>query len=219
MCPVPQRDALAKRGVIMSSPPTFQGLLWAFKSKAALAGANLQAQFFAVLYFRDVSYTGDNELNSKNNRQESSSRPSLMSASWAHRVGESSSPAEPAPYSTNAYRSSKLLWAFSPCSPSFTKGIGKPRSVRGRYGNVPNHGSDIHPLSRYHRLFDVSKQVLGQMFVHGLNVLISDLGSHHSAGNACTYYFLNILLDTTLGALYRCSDPTLVLMQLCLKRC
>ncbi|KAG8218988.1 vacuolar membrane protein-domain-containing protein, partial [Butyriboletus roseoflavus] len=48
-------------------------------------------------------------------------------------------------------------------------------------------------------LFDVSKQVFGQMFVHGLNVLISDLGSHHSAGNACTYYFLNILLDTTLG--------------------
>ncbi|KAF9226867.1 hypothetical protein BS17DRAFT_776254 [Gyrodon lividus] len=48
-------------------------------------------------------------------------------------------------------------------------------------------------------LFDVSKQVAGQMFVHGLNVLISDLGSHHSSGNACTYYFLNILLDTTLG--------------------
>lgn len=37
------------------------------------------------------------------------------------------------------------------------------------------------------------------MFVHALNVLISNLGSHHSAGNACTYYFLNILLDTTLG--------------------
>ena len=37
------------------------------------------------------------------------------------------------------------------------------------------------------------------MFVHGLNVLVSDLGSHRSAGNACTYYFLHILLDTTLG--------------------
>ncbi|KAG9317801.1 vacuolar membrane protein-domain-containing protein [Chiua virens] len=48
-------------------------------------------------------------------------------------------------------------------------------------------------------LFDVSKQVLGQMFVHGLNVLISDLGSHQLAGNACTYYFLNVLLDTTPG--------------------
>ncbi|KIK94851.1 hypothetical protein PAXRUDRAFT_827589 [Paxillus rubicundulus Ve08.2h10] len=48
-------------------------------------------------------------------------------------------------------------------------------------------------------LFDVSKQVAGQMFVHGVNVLISDFGSHQSSGNACTYYFLNILLDTTLG--------------------
>jgi len=48
-------------------------------------------------------------------------------------------------------------------------------------------------------LFDVSKQVVGQMFVHGVNVLISDVGSHHSAGNACVYYFLNILIDTTLG--------------------
>ncbi|KAG6329071.1 hypothetical protein ID866_10018 [Astraeus odoratus] len=48
-------------------------------------------------------------------------------------------------------------------------------------------------------LFDVSKQIAGQMFVHGLNVLISDLGSHQFSGNACTYYFLNILVDTTLG--------------------
>jgi hypothetical protein len=52
------------------------------------------------------------------------------------------------------------------------------------------------------RLFDVSKQVVGQMFVHGVNVLISDLGSHHSAGNACVYYFLNILIDTTVGELF-----------------
>jgi hypothetical protein len=37
------------------------------------------------------------------------------------------------------------------------------------------------------------------MFVHGANVFISDLGSHHSAGNACVYYFLNILIDTTIG--------------------
>ena len=49
------------------------------------------------------------------------------------------------------------------------------------------------------RLFDVSKQIVGQMFVHGVNVFISDLGSHHSAGNACVYYFLNILIDTTIG--------------------
>ncbi|CAK5262541.1 unnamed protein product [Mycena citricolor] len=48
-------------------------------------------------------------------------------------------------------------------------------------------------------LFDVSKQVIGQMFVHGVNVLISDLVSHHTSNNACVSYFLNILIDTTLG--------------------
>ncbi|EGO02109.1 hypothetical protein SERLA73DRAFT_177853 [Serpula lacrymans var. lacrymans S7.3] len=48
-------------------------------------------------------------------------------------------------------------------------------------------------------LFDVSKQIVGQMFVHGVNVFISDIGSHHSSGNACVYYFLNILIDTTFG--------------------
>ncbi|KAL0580739.1 hypothetical protein V5O48_001297 [Marasmius crinis-equi] len=50
-------------------------------------------------------------------------------------------------------------------------------------------------------LFDVSKQVVGQMFVHGLNVLISDFLSHYDASNACVSYFLNILIDTTLGVL------------------
>lgn len=67
------------------------------------------------------------------------------------------------------------------------------------------------------RLFDVGKQVVGQMFVrivrtillinsnldqqiHGTNVLASDVASHHSTSNACVYYFLNILLDTTFGS-------------------
>ena len=45
----------------------------------------------------------------------------------------------------------------------------------------------------------MSKQVAGQMFIHGLNVVISDLGSQQFSGDACTYYFLNILVDTTLG--------------------
>ncbi|OBZ70347.1 hypothetical protein A0H81_09722 [Grifola frondosa] len=48
-------------------------------------------------------------------------------------------------------------------------------------------------------LFDVSKQVIGQLFVHGVNVLISDVVAHVSSGNACVLYFLNILIDTTLG--------------------
>jgi STIMATE family len=37
------------------------------------------------------------------------------------------------------------------------------------------------------------------MFVHGVNVFISDVGSARSSGNACVFYFLNILIDTTLG--------------------
>ncbi|KAI0751126.1 vacuolar membrane protein-domain-containing protein [Daedaleopsis nitida] len=48
-------------------------------------------------------------------------------------------------------------------------------------------------------LFDVSKQIIGQMFVHGVNVLISDVVAHLSTANACVLYFLNILLDTTIG--------------------
>ena len=50
------------------------------------------------------------------------------------------------------------------------------------------------------RLFDVSKQIVGQMFVHGVNVLISDVVAHLSTTNPCVLYFLNILIDTTLGA-------------------
>ncbi|KAI0080820.1 hypothetical protein K474DRAFT_1636771 [Panus rudis PR-1116 ss-1] len=48
-------------------------------------------------------------------------------------------------------------------------------------------------------LFDVSKQVAGQLFVHFVNVLISGVVAHFSSGNACVFYFLNILIDTTLG--------------------
>jgi len=48
--------------------------------------------------------------------------------------------------------------------------------------------------------FDVSKQVLGQAFVHSLNLLISGFGAVHSYGkNACVFYFFNVLIDTTLG--------------------
>ncbi|KAG6910792.1 hypothetical protein DXG01_007680 [Tephrocybe rancida] len=49
------------------------------------------------------------------------------------------------------------------------------------------------------RIFDVSKQVVGQMFVHGANVLASGVISEFTSGNACVFYFLHILLDTTLG--------------------
>ena len=53
--------------------------------------------------------------------------------------------------------------------------------------------------SACNRSFDVSKQVIGQMFVHGVNVLISGIVAEIASGNACVLYFLNILIDTTFG--------------------
>jgi hypothetical protein len=60
---------------------------------------------------------------------------------------------------------------------------------------MPSTAALIFP----NRLSDVSKQIVGQMFVHGVNVLISDVVANNSSGNACVFYFLNIFLDTTLG--------------------
>jgi len=37
------------------------------------------------------------------------------------------------------------------------------------------------------------------MSVHGANIFLSDLVSGNTAGNACVFYFLHILIDTTLG--------------------
>lgn len=45
----------------------------------------------------------------------------------------------------------------------------------------------------------MSKQVFGQLFLHLSNLLVSDIVSEHSSGNACVSYFLNILIDTTFG--------------------
>jgi len=64
--------------------------------------------------------------------------------------------------------------------------------------------SQGHPRRTHYfpcRLFDVSKQVVGQMFVHTANLLAAGLVSHHTDGNACVNYFLNILIDTTFGEL------------------
>ena len=60
------------------------------------------------------------------------------------------------------------------------------------------------------RLFDVSKQVVGQMFVHGVNLLMSNRVAHRKSSNACVAYILNILLDTTLGMSSTSSSSTLV---------
>lgn len=41
--------------------------------------------------------------------------------------------------------------------------------------------------------------MLGQLFVHTLNVLLSNSVAHAGEENPCSLYFLNILVDTTLG--------------------
>ena len=46
---------------------------------------------------------------------------------------------------------------------------------------------------------DVSKQLTGQGLVHMLNVMCSAVGLSHTRRNPCSLYFLNILLDSTLG--------------------
>ena len=65
---------------------------------------------------------------------------------------------------------------------------------------VKSRTSTSH-LSFVPRLFDVSKQIVGQMFVHTANLLASGLVSNHTDGNACVNYFLHILIDTTFGEL------------------
>jgi len=57
------------------------------------------------------------------------------------------------------------------------------------------------PKRKYHIwTADVSKQVLGQAFVHMFNILISDsMASLPSKGNPCALYFMNIFIDTTIG--------------------
>ncbi|KZW04468.1 hypothetical protein EXIGLDRAFT_636054 [Exidia glandulosa HHB12029] len=48
-------------------------------------------------------------------------------------------------------------------------------------------------------LFDVSKQVVGQVVVHIANVSLAALVGHVSAANPCAQYFIHVLLDTTVG--------------------
>ncbi|KAG8931962.1 hypothetical protein FRC02_001842 [Tulasnella sp. 418] len=49
-------------------------------------------------------------------------------------------------------------------------------------------------------LFDVSKQIAGQIVVHIFNLGISDLVSRPSSGNnPCTAYFMNVTFDVTVG--------------------
>lgn len=50
-------------------------------------------------------------------------------------------------------------------------------------------------------LADVSKQILGQGFLHASNILISTALSKHTEEDACTAYFVSIFVDCTLGVL------------------
>ncbi|KZT60752.1 hypothetical protein CALCODRAFT_530861 [Calocera cornea HHB12733] len=48
--------------------------------------------------------------------------------------------------------------------------------------------------------FDVGKQVVGQASIHVSNIIISWVGaSNGAAANACSWYLVNILVDTTLA--------------------
>ncbi|KAK9241374.1 vacuolar membrane protein-domain-containing protein [Lipomyces kononenkoae] len=51
-------------------------------------------------------------------------------------------------------------------------------------------------------MFDVSKQVMGAGGIHMVNIFLAILSSSQEAeasSNPCNWYFLNILLDTTIG--------------------
>ncbi|WVQ85312.1 hypothetical protein IAT38_007477 [Cryptococcus sp. DSM 104549] len=48
-------------------------------------------------------------------------------------------------------------------------------------------------------VMDVGKQLVGQALVHALNLLISDLVASVANNNPCSLYFLNVLIDTTIG--------------------
>lgn len=50
--------------------------------------------------------------------------------------------------------------------------------------------------------FDVSKQLSGAVVIHFLNIAMSadnDYGTFKQKTSPCTWYFLNVLLDTTIG--------------------
>jgi hypothetical protein len=96
------------------------------------------------------------------------------------------------------FRLCKPSWAFSSSCRSFTNAPGSRRAGLGVSGETRICCAPYLALSSF-RVYDVAKQVVGQMFVHALNVAISDVLQRISDGNACVFYFLNILVDTTLG--------------------
>ena len=48
--------------------------------------------------------------------------------------------------------------------------------------------------------YDVSKQIIGSMYAHGLNMIIAiSVSAHHSSSDECVWYFVNFLMDVLLG--------------------
>ncbi|TXT05036.1 hypothetical protein VHUM_03856 [Vanrija humicola] len=48
-------------------------------------------------------------------------------------------------------------------------------------------------------VLDVGKQLVGQAVLHGLNILVAHANVGEDVKNPCSLYFLNILIDTTIG--------------------
>lgn len=74
-----------------------------------------------------------------------------------------------------------------------------------QFRRVSSYSRRRSPFLRSVRSLDVTKQALGQLFVHTLNVLLSSLVARQGRNNPCTLYFLNIGIDTTLGEFARLS--------------
>jgi len=81
----------------------------------------------------------------------------------------------------------------------YTRGIESHQSDLGEYGEIQPAIVSCLTDRLLCRLFDVSKQVVGQLFVHSANLLVSGVTTQNTAKNACVSYFLNILIDTTFG--------------------
>jgi hypothetical protein len=72
----------------------------------------------------------------------------------------------------------------------FIKGLWKNHKERGWFGMVP-----------LTRIMDTSKQGISAILVHFVNILLSYLTTilPRTSSNPCVWYFLNLLLDTTIG--------------------
>ncbi|KAK9472516.1 vacuolar membrane protein-domain-containing protein [Dipodascopsis tothii] len=91
--------------------------------------------------------------------------------------------------------SCQLLGAFALWVQGAMGGLAILSLVYKRYNELPRRPVLIWT-------YDVSKQVVGSAGIHMMNLFIAILSSHKledQPSNPCDWYFLNILLDTTIG--------------------